>query len=107
MGSSGRYEVDILPKAEKDLKDLKQDEPQAIDEILKLEENPLLGHPLKGSLRQARALEFNLKGGGAYRAVYTIVDKDRVCIVFLVGSHENIYKKAERRYAAVMKRVGR
>jgi addiction module RelE/StbE family toxin len=88
MGSKGRYEVDILPRAQKDLKDLKQDEAQAVREILQLEEDPLLGHSLQGSLRGVRALEFNLKGGGAYRAVYTIVDKHRVCVVFLVGSHE-------------------
>jgi mRNA-degrading endonuclease RelE of RelBE toxin-antitoxin system len=48
-------------------------------------------------------LEFNLKGGGAYRAVYTIVDNKRICIIFVVGAHENTYKMAERRYAALLK----
>lgn len=101
--SRDRYEVEILPRAEKDLKDLKRDEARAIREILRLEENPFLGHPLQGSLRGVRALEFNLKGGGAYRAVYTVIDRDRACVVFLVGPHENIYKIAERRWTALKK----
>jgi mRNA-degrading endonuclease RelE of RelBE toxin-antitoxin system len=92
-----------LRKAEKDLDDLKQHRDQAVREILKLESNPSLGHSLSGSLRGARALEFNLKGGGAYRAVYTVVEDGRICVVFIVGPHENIYKKAERRWSAVKK----
>lgn len=103
MTSSDRFEVEILPKAEKDLDDLKRYRDDAVREVLKLEDDPKLGHTLTGSLRGTRSLEFNLKDGEAYRAVYTIVDEDRVCIVFIVGSHENIYKKAERRWAAVKK----
>ena len=103
MERTDRYGIDILPKAEKDLRDLKQHKAQATREIMKLEENPRLGHALTGSLRGTRALEFNLKGGGAYRAVYTVIDQHRICIVFLVGPHENIYKVAERRWAAVQK----
>ncbi len=95
------FSVEILPRAEKDLNDLHQSRDQAVREILKLEENPYLGHVLKGSLGGARALEFNLKGGGAYRAVYTVIEQDMVCIIFIVGAHEGIYKRAERRYAAL------
>jgi len=102
MGSQ-RYSVELLPKAEKDLDDLRQFRDQAVREILKLEHDPHLGHALKGSLRGARALEFNLKGGGAYRAVYSILADDRICLIFLVGPHEGIYKKAERRFAALHK----
>lgn len=103
---SDRYEIEILPKAEKGLKSLRQHQSQAIREILKLEENPRLGHTLTGSLRGTRALEFNLKGGGAYRAVYTILDDQRICVLFLVGPHENVYKIAEQRWAAVQKTLG-
>lgn len=65
----------------------------------------MLGHTLTGSLRGTRSLELNFKGSGAYRAVYTMIDEDRVCIIFIVGPHENIYKKAERRWAAVKRRL--
>ncbi len=103
MELTDRYQIEVLPRAEKDIKALKHHSAQATREILKLEKNPWLGHPLTGSLRGTRSLEFNLKGGGAYRAVYTVIDKRRICVVFLVGPHENIYKVAERRWAAVRK----
>lgn len=106
MARTDRHEVEILPRAEKDLKALKQNRAQATREILKLEEYPRLGHTLTGSLRGTRSLEFTLKGGGAYRAVYTILDEHRLCVVFLIGSHENIYKEAERRWATVKKSLG-
>ena len=104
--NEGRFEVEILPRAAKDLKGLKHHEAQALREILQLEENPELGHALLGSLRGVRALEFTLKGSGAYRAVYTVIDQQRVCIVFLVGPHENIYQRAERRWEAIKKHLG-
>lgn len=100
---SDRHRIELTRRAEKDLDNLKQDRDRVVREIQILKEHPLAGHALKGALRGARALEFNLKGGGAYRAVYTIVDNNRVCIVFVVGSHENIYRVAERRYAALLK----
>jgi len=90
---------------EKDLDDLKHHREQAVAAIPQLETNPLLGHTLTGSFHGTRSLEFNLKGGGAYRAVYTVIDETRVCIIFIVGPHENIYKKADRRWAAVKKRL--
>jgi hypothetical protein len=51
-------------------------------------------------------LEFSLKGGGAYRAVYVILEAEKICLVFLIGPHESIYEKAERR-AAALRRSGR
>ena len=106
MTRDERYEVEILRQAEKDLKDLRQNRAWAIQELLKLEGNPRLGHTLAGSLRGTRSLEFTLKSGGAYRAVYTILDDEHVCIIFLVKSHENVYKEAERRWDAVKKQLG-
>ena len=63
MPTNNRHEIEILPRAEKDLKALKQNRDQATREILKLENNPRLGHTLTGSLRGTRSLEFNLEGG--------------------------------------------
>ena len=98
-----RYGIELTRRAEKDLDSFRQDRDRVVHEIQTLRANPLAGHPLNGTLRGARALEFNLKGGGAYRAVYTVIDNERVCIVFVVGPHENIYREAERRYAALLK----
>lgn len=98
-----RYEVILTRNAEKDLDRLKHDRDRVTRELSRLELDPYAGHTLTGGLRGTRSLEFSLKGGGVYRAVYTIVDSDRICIIFVVGPHENIYRLAERRYAAVRK----
>lgn len=103
--SSERYDVQLTRQAEKDLKALRPWTAQATRVILQLEEDPNRGHTLTGSLRGTRSLEFSLKGGGAYRVVYVVLDEERVCLVFIVGPHENIYDKAERRYTA-LKRAG-
>lgn len=98
-----RYAIILTRNAEKDLDRLKHDRDRATRELLRLELDPYAGHSLTGGLRGARSLEFSLRGGGAYRAVYTVVDSNRICIIFVVGPHENIYRLAERRYAAVRK----
>lgn len=105
MTGDRRYEVELLRHAEKDLDALKGHRDAAVRELLKLESDPWRGEPLKGSLKGARKLRFSLKGGGSYRAVYTILDDDRVCIVFLVGSRENVYDVAQRRWNSLKKRL--
>lgn len=99
------FAVELIRDAEKDLKRLRPWTDQAARQLLRLEEDPLAGHPLTGVLRGTRSLEFNLKGGGAYRAVYVVLDGRRVCVVLIVGPHENIYQKAERRYRAWLKQT--
>lgn len=103
---SDRFEVELTNQAEKDLKDLRPWVAEATRALLTLESDPLRGHMLTGSLRGCRSLEFSLKGSGVYRAVYVVLDEERVCLVFIVGPHENIYTKAERRVAA-LRRSGR
>ena len=105
MTTKGPYAVEILPRAVKDLKALRQHEADALRAILRLEQEPELGHALQGSLRGVRSLGFTLRGSGAYRAVYTVLEDHKVCIVFLVGPHENIYDQAERRWAAIRKQL--
>lgn len=97
------YTVELTRQAEKDLKQLRPWTNQALQHLLRLETDPELGHPLKGSLRGVRSLEFSLKGGGAYRATYIALEHDRICLVFLVGPHENVYQRAERRFDALRK----
>lgn len=100
---SDRYGIELTRNAEKDLDGLRHDRERAVHELERLQGDPYAGHALRGSLKGARSLEFSLRGGGAYRAVYTIVDDKRLCIIFVVGAHENIYRLAERRYAALLK----
>jgi mRNA-degrading endonuclease RelE of RelBE toxin-antitoxin system len=94
---SERFAVEFTSQAERDLKSLRGQAEVALRSILRLEENPELGHSLTGKLKGARALEFNLKRSGAYRALYVVHPIDKVCTVFIIGPHENIYAKAERR----------
>jgi addiction module RelE/StbE family toxin len=103
--TSNRARVELTKAAQKDLKKLRHDLNRAIREIMALETNPTKGHTLRGSLSGARALEFSLKGGGAFRAIYHIVDEETivVCVVFMVGPHENIYRMAQSRYEALIK----
>lgn len=102
--TSSRYEVSLTREAEKDLKRLRPHTGHVTRIILKLEDDPFLGHTLAGNLKGMRSLEFSLPGG-AYRAVYRVVDETRECLVFIVGPHENIYDKAERRLRA-LRRAG-
>jgi mRNA-degrading endonuclease RelE of RelBE toxin-antitoxin system len=98
-----QFTLDFTRAAEKDLRTLGHREEEILLCLAELPNNPVAGHSLVGSLRGCRALDFNLKGSGAYRALY-IVDTDRqVCTVFLVGPHENIYREAERRIRALRK----
>lgn len=102
---SDRTDVQLTSSAQKDLKKLRHDMERVVRELRKLEDDPLSGHTLEGSLRGARSFEFSLKGDGAYRAIYIFHD-ETVCIIFIIGPHENIYKKAQRRYEALRRDLG-
>lgn len=99
---SGLFELRLTRNAEKDLLGLRELTEKATNELLVLRQDPYKGHPLKGSLRGARALEFSLKGV-VYRVAYVVLEKEKVCLVFMVGSHEGFYQKAERRVKALRK----
>jgi mRNA-degrading endonuclease RelE of RelBE toxin-antitoxin system len=100
--NSFSFNIELTHQAEKDLLRLRPWTAQVLNELQALRENPYKGHTLTGSLRGCRALEFSLHDG-AYRAVYVVQPQDQVCVVFLVGPHENLYKKAERRLQALRK----
>jgi mRNA-degrading endonuclease RelE of RelBE toxin-antitoxin system len=95
--SNKLYRVELTRLARKDLKKLRHHLDKALDAINLLEADPFAGHRLEGTLRDCRSLEFNLKGSGAYRAVYFIREDKTICLVFLIHAHENVYVEAERR----------
>lgn len=101
METNRRYRVELTDAAKKDFKKHRQHREQIGEAIGQLEENPLAGHTLKGTLYGLRSLEFTVSGSGAFRAVYGVLDSDAVCLVVIVGPHENIYDRAERRVEAL------
>lgn len=94
------FSVQITRAVEDDLQDLEPYRKRVVQEMLALEENPYKGHTLKGALRGLRSLEFFLPEG-ACRSVYAVKAKERVCLVIIVGYHEGLYEKAERRVRAL------
>lgn len=101
-----RFVVELTDQAQKDIQRLRPWTARASRALARLETEPYRGHPLSGTLRGARSLEFSLPGSGVFRAVYLVIEAERTCLVFLVGPHENIYDRAERRVAA-LRRSGR
>lgn len=99
--TQARYQVELTPRAQKDLKKLRHDLAHALSQISALELDPHRGELLKGTLREVRSLHFSLKGGGQYRAVYVILDDQTICLVFLVAARENVYEEAERRFRSL------
>lgn len=87
--------------AKKDLKKLRQHREQIGEALGRLETHPFAGHVLKGTLHNLRALEFTVMGSGAFRAVYGVHEPDAVCLIVIVGPHENIDDRAERRVEAL------
>jgi len=103
--TSNRFTVQLTWEAEKDLKRLRSYTDRVTRAILKLEDDPLLGHPLTGSLKGTRSLEFSLPGSGVYRAIYAIGHDAHICLVIIIGPHENIYDRTERR-VKVLRQAG-
>ena len=106
MTTRSRFGVQLTREAEKDLEKLRPHVERASRVIAALSDDPFRGHALAGDLKGTRSLEFSLPGSGAYRAVYVVIDNERICLIFIVGPHENIYDRAKRRLQA-LKRSGR
>jgi len=97
-----KYCVHITRAVEEDLKEFDSYRSKVIHEILTLENNPEAGHLLRGKLKGLRSLEFSLPGG-ACRAIYKIKSDNQICLILIVGYHENIYNKAQRRVKSLIK----
>jgi len=98
-----RYQVEVTKAAEDDLDDLKHLRQEAVNKLLKLENNPAdKTSSLSGILKGLKSYKFNLNDG-AYRAVLKIYEDDSVCLLILIGSRENLYKQAARRVKSLKK----
>jgi mRNA-degrading endonuclease RelE of RelBE toxin-antitoxin system len=95
------FRVELDPLSQKDLKGFPYNREEIVEEILELEKNPNKGHDLKGNLQGVKSLEFRIKGSGEYRAAYLLIEEDKVCLVFAVGTHENFYDLVSKRVKAV------
>lgn len=92
------YRVGLTKAALKDLKTYRGDAATVKLRLEILKSDPLTGHKLTGSLSGARSLAFSLRGSGQHRALYIFRELTGKSIVFLIGPHENIYDRGERRY---------
>ncbi|MGC8708620.1 MAG: hypothetical protein C0175_01600 [Caldisericum exile] len=97
------FEIRLTRNAEKDLIALKDLINEALDELTVLKDDPYKGHALKGSIYGVRSLEFSMKGT-AYRAAYILLEDEKICLVFVIGSHEGFYSKVERRAKGLKKK---
>lgn len=91
-------DVHITNKVKKDLKKLgcNQDKNKVINKLKQLQNDPYMGSSLSGDLKGYYSLHFSLSGGEA-RAMYTILEEDKVVLIILVAYRENIYKEAKSR----------
>jgi len=91
------YRIELASGVAKDLKKMRHAATEAALQLKRLEDDPTIGHALIGDLQGYRSLDFNIKGSGAYRAIYRIDEYEQSIIVYMVGPHENFYDRAKRR----------
>lgn len=102
MSLSNEWSVQLTKRAERDLRRIRRDSLAQVRTTLnQLKSDPQAGEPLAGELMGVRSLHFSLPGSGQYRAAYFCKEDSRVCIVFMIGSRENFYREAERRWNAL------
>ncbi len=92
--------MELLPAAQKDLASLRPWGARVLEVLAALETDPFKGDPLAGSLKGSRALKFNLRGSGAYRAAYVITSQ--TCVGYDIGTRENAYAEIARRATRVL-----
>ena len=100
----GKYEIHTTRAVEKDLDKLPKEHFEIVkDEILGLENDPFKGETLKGKLKDCRSIKFTLPGKGDYRVVYLLKKPLETCLVFFMGSREDVYEEAARKVEALKK----
>lgn len=97
-----KYDMEFTTQAKGDIKRLdKGIQPNVMKKLAQLRDNPYLGSPLRGDLKDFYSLHMSLPGG-QYRAAYVIDEGNRLVIVAIVGSRENFYQEARRRADTIM-----
>jgi len=100
------YSVELLKTAEDDLDNLKHKRDEAVEKLRELEKNPkekastLSGH----DLQPLYCYSFNLKGSGSYRAIFDLLEEDKVCLLLVIGPRENFYPKARKKIKDLKKK---
>ena len=93
------YEIELHPKAEKELKNVDK---QLRNEILqthlpKISSDPFsIGIPLSGSLRDFKKYVFSYHGT-SYRIIFEVVKQHHKVFILMVGPREGLYARLMRR----------
>ena len=90
------YQLELSPAAKRDLKKLPNEIQKSIvfEHLASILENPFLSSkPLVGALKGERAYHFGRNP--EYRIIYFV--EQNLITVTIIGTRENIYKRAKRR----------
>ena len=89
-------QVKALPKFERAFKKFFKKEQEIIRaEVLKIQTDPLMGEPKKGSLAGVRVHKFKIHHQ-LYLLAYEYQPKNTTICLFAIGTHENYYDALER-----------
>jgi len=99
------YSIEIIQSVKDDLKSLKHQKEKAVKKIITLENNPIeKSKSLSGILKGLRSFKFSLNDF-QYRAIFKILEDNKVCLLIIVSSRQNIYLEAKRR-VDILKKQG-
>ena len=98
------YSIEIIHLVKDDLKKLKHNKKIAVNQIISLENDPIKkSESLSGTLKGLRSFKFTLTDG-QYRAIFKILEDNKVCLLIIIGSRQNIYLEAKRRVKILKKK---
>ena len=90
------YSIEIIKSIKDDLKNLKHQRGKAVKKIIALENNPIeKSKSLSGTFKGLRSFKFSLNDF-QYRAIFKILEDNKVCLLIIVSSRQNIYLEAKR-----------
>jgi mRNA interferase RelE/StbE len=89
--NSGKFRIEVDPKAARDLKKLRRSNLALTKRIIKLIDsipaNPFLGKPLKGYKQGCYSLR-----SGDYRIIYEVYVSRKIIHIIRVGHRKDIYR---------------